>query len=187
MPAVIDRFADRFAFIDNSLGFTSVVSHMHGATGHISGPVTWWPEFELRFFDLMEEGQYAEADRWHARLAPYMAWHHGEHWESQRYVFDAAVVKASLEYVGLHGGPVRPPFRALGRGGEGGVVGDYRGDWVGAAGVGSNMDGQDGRKWRSAIVAGLESTGRGLDTGFRRYDGVAWDCHLIVTTRQGEA
>ena len=106
MPVVIDRFADRFAFIDNSLGFTSVSSHMHGATGYISGPVTWWPEFELSFFDLMERGQYAEADRWHARLAPYMAWHHGEHWESGRYVFDAAVVKASLEYVGLHGGPV---------------------------------------------------------------------------------
>ena len=113
MPVVIDRFADRFAFIDNSLGFTSVSSHMHGATGYISGPVTWWPEFELSFFDLMERGRYAEADRWHARLAPYMAWHHGEHWKSGRYVFDAAVVKASLEYVGLHGGPVRPPFRAL--------------------------------------------------------------------------
>ena len=82
MAVVIDRFADRFAFIDNSLGFTSVSSHMHGATGHISGPATWWPEFELSFFDLMEEGRYAEADRWHARFAPYMAWHHGEHWKS---------------------------------------------------------------------------------------------------------
>ena len=134
MPVVIDRFADRFAFIDNSLGFTSVSSHMHGATGYISGPVTWWPEFELSFFDLMERGRYAEADRWHARLAPYMAWHHGEHWKSGRYVFDAAVVKASLEYVGSARRAGAAAVPGAGRGGEGGAVGDYRGDRVGAAG-----------------------------------------------------
>ena len=38
MAVVIDRFSDRFAFIDNSLGFTAVTSHMQGATGYISGP-----------------------------------------------------------------------------------------------------------------------------------------------------
>ena len=113
MPTVIGRFSDRFAFIDNSLGYTAVVSHMHGATGFISGPVTWWPEFELSFYDLMEQGRYAEADRWHARLAPYMAMHHGEFWRAPRYLHHAAIVKASLEYTGLHGGPLRPPFRAM--------------------------------------------------------------------------
>jgi dihydrodipicolinate synthase/N-acetylneuraminate lyase len=113
MGTVIERFSDRFAFIDNSLGFTATVSHMHGATGHISGPSTWWPEFELRFFDMMEQGQYTEAERWQSRLAPYMAYHTGEFWKSHRYFHDSAVIKASLDYVGLHGGPLRAPFRAM--------------------------------------------------------------------------
>ena len=48
------------------------MAHMHGGTGFISGPASWWPEFELEFFDLMEKGEYAEAERWRARLAPYV-------------------------------------------------------------------------------------------------------------------
>ena len=61
----------------------------------------------------MQEGKYPEADRWHARLAPYMAWFHGEFWKAKRFAFAPAVIKASMEYVGLYGGPVRPPFRML--------------------------------------------------------------------------
>jgi len=113
MGTVIQAFSHRFAFIDNSLGFTATVSHMHGATGHISGPSTWWPEFELRFFELLEDGRYAEAERWQSRLAPYMAFHTGEFTKGPRYFHDSAIIKASLEYVGLHGGPLRPPFRAM--------------------------------------------------------------------------
>ena len=113
MITALERFSDRFAFVDNSLGFTSVVAHMHGGTSFISGPATWWPEFELKFFQMMEEGMYAEADRWHARLIPYMNLFHGEYWTAPRYFHHAAIVKASLEYVGLYGGPLRPPFRAM--------------------------------------------------------------------------
>ena len=109
----IERFSDRFAFIDNSLAYTAALSHMHGGTGFISAQSTWWPEFELEFFDLMERGEYAEADRWHARLAPYLSWFTGESWTAPRFFHQAAVVKASLEYAGLHGGPLRPPFRAM--------------------------------------------------------------------------
>ena len=36
----LERFSDRFAFIDNSLAYTAGLSHMHGATGFISGPST---------------------------------------------------------------------------------------------------------------------------------------------------
>lgn len=109
----LERFSDRFAFIDNSLGFTAAVSHMHGGTGFISAPVTWWPKFELEFFHLMEQGRYLEADRWHARMAEYMAWFQGEFAQADRYFSQAALVKASLEYVGLYGGPLRPPFRPM--------------------------------------------------------------------------
>ena len=56
MVEALDRFADRYAFIDNSLGYTSTLAYMHGATGFISGPATWWPEFELEFFRLLEAG-----------------------------------------------------------------------------------------------------------------------------------
>ena len=109
----LERFSDRFAFIDNSLGYTAVVSHMHGGTGFISAPSTWWPDFELEFFDLMEQGRYPEADGWHARMAQYMAWFSGEAFRADRFVSQTALVKASLEYVGLYGGPLRPPFRAM--------------------------------------------------------------------------
>ena len=109
----LERFSDRFAFIDNSLAYTAGLSHMHGATGFISGPSTWWPEFELQFFRMLEEGEYRDADRWHARIAPYMAWFHGEFWSAPRFFHGAAIIKASMEYVGLYGGPLRPPFRAM--------------------------------------------------------------------------
>lgn len=113
MIDALEQHAGRFAFIDNSLGYTATVSHMHGATSFISGPSTWWPEFELKFWDLMEAGQYAEADRWHARIAPYMEFHRNEEFEGEGHYFAAALIKACLEYVGLYGGPTRPPFQEL--------------------------------------------------------------------------
>ena len=109
----LEEFAPRFAFIDNSLGYLASVSHMHGATGWISGPSSWWPEFELGILDLLEDGKYKEADKEHARITPYMAKFHGEFWKASKYWHNAAIIKASLEYVGLTGGPVRPPFREL--------------------------------------------------------------------------
>lgn len=113
MIDALDRFADRFAFIDNSLAYTATVSHMHGATSFISGPSTWWPEYELKFWDLMEAGNYKEADLWHSRITPYMHFHQGDEFEGDSHVFAAALIKACLDYVGLYGGPVRPPFQPL--------------------------------------------------------------------------
>ena len=116
MVVALDRYADRFVFIDNSLGFTSTVAHMHGATGFISAPLTWWPEFELEYFHLLETGDYGAADRLHSTLVPYMEWFGGTYTGaggSHGYYHHAALVKASLEYVGLYGGPMRPPFQAV--------------------------------------------------------------------------
>lgn len=113
MIPALERHSKRFAFIDNSLGFTSTVGHMHGATGFISGPVTWWPDFELHYWDLLETGRYQDADRWHAKLASYMRYFAGDEFSGEYYFFGASIIKASLEYVGLYGGPVRPPFREL--------------------------------------------------------------------------
>lgn len=113
MIDALDRYAGRFAFIDNSLGYTATIGHMHGGAGFISGPSAWWPEFELHFWDLLQAGKYAEADRWHARIAPYMQFHRDEEFGGNSYFFAAALIKGCLEYVGLYGGPVRPPFREL--------------------------------------------------------------------------
>lgn len=116
MITMIPAFCDRFAFIDNSLGFCSTVGHIHGSRSFIAGPVLWWPKFELHYWDLLEAGKYAEAERWHARLAPYMHFFMGEEFttgETYDYYFGASVIKASLEYVGLKGGPVRQPFQEM--------------------------------------------------------------------------
>jgi dihydrodipicolinate synthase/N-acetylneuraminate lyase len=113
MIDALTLYAERFAFIDNSLGYTATVSHVHGGAGFISGPATWWPAFELRFWELLEAGAYGEADRWHARIAPYMQYHRDEEFGGGSHYFGAALIKACLEYIGLYGGPVRPPFRAL--------------------------------------------------------------------------
>ena len=112
MVEALQRFADRFAFVDNSLGYTSALAHMHGATSFISGPATFWPEFELEFFRLLEDGDYAAAERWHARLAPYFDLFQGEGGMGVGGLQHSALIKASLEYVGLYGGAPRPPFRA---------------------------------------------------------------------------
>ena len=126
MITAVPAYKDRFAFIDNSLGYTSTVGHIHGSTSFISGPASWWPEFELKYWDLLEAGEYAEADRWHARLAPYMNFFVGEEFtpgeehgyyfasgDPHAYYFGASIMKASLEFVGLTGGSPRPPFTAL--------------------------------------------------------------------------
>jgi hypothetical protein len=42
-----------------------------------------------------------------------MAWFGGEFWNARRFFLHTAIIKASLEYVGLYGGPVRPPFKEM--------------------------------------------------------------------------
>ncbi len=114
MILAYQRFSDRFAFIDNSLAYTVTVSHMHGCQGYISFPASIWPSFELRRWELLEAGQYKEAEllgsRFTAFLHRYLT---GDEFGGDFVFHDGATCKAVLEYAGLHGGPVRPPFRAL--------------------------------------------------------------------------
>lgn len=116
MIVALDRFSDRFAFVENSLGFTSTISFMHGGTGFISGPALWWPAYELEFHRLLQAGEFQAADRMHSRMAPYMALFSGENWgrgAGPRVYQGAEIIKASCEYVGLYGGPMRPPHAGL--------------------------------------------------------------------------
>ncbi len=100
-------YSKRFSFIDNSIAYTATVGHMHGAAGYITGPVVFWPEFEAKYWSLLEQRKYQEADKWHAKIGPF--------WEFFRdsAFFGASVFKAGQEYRGLYGGPVRPPFIGL--------------------------------------------------------------------------
>lgn len=107
-------FSDRYAFIDNSLAYTAVISHMHGAQGYISLPAGLWPRFELHRWDLLEAGRYQEAEMLGSRFAPFLhRYLTGDEFGGDFVFHDGATAKAMLEYAGLHGGPVRPPFRAL--------------------------------------------------------------------------
>jgi len=107
--AILDRFGDRVAYLDTTAAFVTTTAHMHGAAGFVSECSTWWPEFELRYWALLEAGEYRRAETGHAHINPlfhYMMARGGAH-------SPVTVLKACLEYAGFAGGPVRPPFRAL--------------------------------------------------------------------------
>ncbi len=101
-------YSKRFAFIDNSTAYTSTVGHMHGAAGYIAGPGVFWPEFEAKYWSLLEQRKYEEADKWRTKAGPI-----GEFARSEGPFFQSSGIKAGLEYVGLYRGPVRPPFIEL--------------------------------------------------------------------------
>lgn len=112
--SILDRFHDRIAYIDSSAGYTATTAHMHGAAGFITGVAPWWPEYELEYWNLLEAGRYLEAERHHMRLFPFQArFHHGAEPDAIEGFTATTVLKAAMEYVGLAGGPVRPPFRRL--------------------------------------------------------------------------
>ena len=111
---ILDRYHDRIAYIDSSAGYAATAAHMHGATGFISGIAPWWPEYELEYWDLLQAGKYLEAERHHGRLFPFVErFHHGSEPGANEAFSAITVMKAALEYVGLTGGPVRPPFKGL--------------------------------------------------------------------------
>jgi dihydrodipicolinate synthase/N-acetylneuraminate lyase len=85
---------------------------LHGAAGFVSEIAPLWPEFEMRYWELLEAGSYREAELGRAKVAP-LAQFVQEHPDATTAYSWVTVLKAALEYVGLAGGVVRPPFRAL--------------------------------------------------------------------------
>ena len=104
-------YSKRFSFIDNSSAYTAELLHMHGSAGYVTAPGAFWPEFEAKYWSLLEQCKYEEAIKWHARLSPF--WKFRSIGVEKSAYFDGSVIKAALEYVGLYGGPVRPPFIEL--------------------------------------------------------------------------
>jgi len=102
-------YASRIMFIDNSLHY--IFAHMLGARGinlHVSN---YWPQWGQQFWEMLEQGQYAAAQRDMTRVVqPYydlcdeVAQFTGG---------EGHLDKLCLEYVGLPGGRCRPPTRDI--------------------------------------------------------------------------
>jgi 4-hydroxy-tetrahydrodipicolinate synthase len=109
---IIDRYHDKLAYIDSSGGYATTAGHMHGAAGWVTelGPI--WPEFEMRYWDLLQAGDYKAAQLHRHKMAPLYQFVMDHPSTTSAYSW-ITVLKAALEYIGLEGGPVRPPFREL--------------------------------------------------------------------------
>lgn len=109
---ILDRYHDRMAYIDSSGAYAMTAAHMHGAAGFVSEFAPLWPEFEMRYWSLLEAGSYREAELERAKINPLIEFVQNNPANSSAYSW-ISVIKAALEYIGLTGGVLRPPFRAL--------------------------------------------------------------------------
>jgi dihydrodipicolinate synthase/N-acetylneuraminate lyase len=104
---VVSRFADELSIIDNQLRF--VTSHILGARCIETHVCNYWPEWGLRMWDLLESGEYVEAQRELLRVAmPFMTlWKEMETFTGG----DGYLDKLCMELVGLGSSRCRPPTR----------------------------------------------------------------------------
>ena len=101
------QFADRLSVIDNQLGY--VTSHMMGARGIEIHPCNYWPQWGVRTWNLLESGDYVEAQKEIVRVVMpfYVLWE-----EMARYTSgDGYLDKLCLELIGIGSSRCRPPTR----------------------------------------------------------------------------
>jgi len=110
---ILERYHDRIAYVDSTGCYAMTTAHMHGAAGYVSEISPLWPEFEMRYWELLEAGAYREAQLTRAKIAVPLTQFFSERPDTKTAFSWVTVLKAALEYVGLTGGVVRPPFRAL--------------------------------------------------------------------------
>ncbi len=94
---VISRYADRFAIIDNQIRF--VTSHILGAQAIEIHQGNYWPQWAVGLWQMLERGEYAEAQREMVRVVmPFMTlWAEMETYTSG----DGYLDKLCMELVGL--------------------------------------------------------------------------------------
>jgi len=114
----VGLYSKRFSLLHNSIIYSREVPHIHGEVGFISSIGAFWPEYEAKYWSLLEQHKYEEASKWDAKVGPYDEFCSGKGEgcpgaEGPFPLFTASVTKTALEYVGLYGGPVRPPFIEL--------------------------------------------------------------------------
>ena len=104
---VVSKYADRLSIIDNQNRF--VVSHILGARSIELHICNHWPQWGVRLWAKLQNGEYAEAQRDMLRvIMPYMAlWREMERHTSG----DGYLDKLCMELVGLDSSRCRPPTR----------------------------------------------------------------------------
>jgi dihydrodipicolinate synthase/N-acetylneuraminate lyase len=104
---IVSRFAHRFAIIDNQMRY--VTSHILGARAIEIHQGNYWPQWAVRLWQMLERGEYADAQREMARVAmPFIAlWSEMEAFTSG----DGYLDKLCMELVGLDSSRSRPPTR----------------------------------------------------------------------------
>lgn len=103
------HFAQRFLFIDNQLQF--VQSHMLGGRGVNVHPANYWPQWGVRFWDLLEKGQYREAQ---AQMTQVVSPYYDMHETIGAFTGgEGHLDKLCLELVGLDSSRCRPPIRDI--------------------------------------------------------------------------
>lgn len=101
------RFCPRVAVVDNTLRV--VESHMRGCRAFVSHVPNYYPQFCWEVWDLVEDGQYAEAQEvYDAFMVPY-AGLVGQ--IAQETAAEGVFVRPFMEAVGLNGGRSRLPSR----------------------------------------------------------------------------
>lgn len=103
------RFATRLSVIDNQLSY--VTSHMIGARGIELHPTNYWPQWGIRTWELLENGQYLEAYKELIRVVMpfYVVWENVAKYTAG----DGHLDKLCLELVGLASSRSRPPTRDI--------------------------------------------------------------------------
>jgi 4-hydroxy-tetrahydrodipicolinate synthase len=105
----VARFAVQMAVVDNQ--GLAVMNHLLGGTGFITHLCAIWPEHDLAVWDLLEQGDYAAAQR--KITAAHWPWLDFRTKLWKRTGSESPVVKAALELCGRPGGPSRLPSRSL--------------------------------------------------------------------------
>ena len=104
---IVSRFSTRFAIIDNQMRY--VTSHILGARSIEIHQGNYWPQFAVGLWQMLERGEYAQAQREMARVCmPFQ-----ELWvEIESYTGgDGYLDKLCMELVGLPSSRNRPPTR----------------------------------------------------------------------------
>ena len=105
---VVSRFSQRFAIIDNQMRY--VTSHILGARSIEIHQGNYWPQFAVGLWQMLERGEYAEAQRQMVKVCmPFM-----ELWveiESAYTGGDGYLDKLCVELVGLPSSRNWPPTR----------------------------------------------------------------------------
>ena len=104
---IVSRFSDRFAIIDNQMRY--VTSHILGARSIEVHVANYWPQWGVDLWQMLERGEYAEAQREMVTGRACRSWPCGPRW--RRYTGgDGYLDKLCMELVGLpRAAPGRPP------------------------------------------------------------------------------